>query len=80
MAVQMNHKKLQQFGMVLVTTFNYVRAQVKVIAARQAISRGAEELLKGGKCVLQMEFESCLEPLIEPELNSSWPFQWNYMK
>lgn len=76
MTVQVNRKKLQQFGMVLVTTFNYV----KVIAAREAISRGAEELLKGGKCVCQMEFKSCLEPLIEAELNSSWLLQWNYIK
>lgn len=76
MTVQVNRKKLQQFGMVLVANFN----DVKVIAAREAISRGAEELLKGGKCVCQMEFQSCLEPLIEAELNSSWLLQWNYIK
>lgn len=66
MAIQMNHKKLQQFGMVLVTSFNYVKAQVKLIAAREGISRVLEELLKGGKCVLRIEFESWLKSLIEP--------------
>lgn len=62
----MNHKKLQQFGMVLVTSFSCVKAQVKVIAAREGISRSAEELLKGSKCILWIEFESWLKPLTEP--------------
>lgn len=66
MIMQMNHKKLQQSGMVLVTSFSCVKAQVKVIAAREGIFRGAEELLKGGKCILWIEFESWLKPLIEP--------------
>lgn len=66
MTIQMNHKKLQQFGMVLVTSFSCVKAQVKVIAAREGISRSAEELLKGSKCILWIEFESWLKPLTEP--------------
>lgn len=65
MTIQANHKKLQYFGMVLVASFNYIKAQVKVIAAREGISRDAEELLKGGKCALWIKCESWLEPLIE---------------
>lgn len=42
------------------------RHRVKVIAAREGISRDAEEILKGGRCVLWVKCQSCLEPWMEP--------------